>query len=408
MIFTKRIDQITYEDVLNFCGRNIQENFVLDYKADFPKDLPRTIAALANTYGGVILLGVGDADGKPIPNPIGIPFRRGMSEQVTQLVLEYIYPPVFPEVQVCPDTTEANAFVVIRVPESEETPHTLLGRKQIFVRTQNITKPYGLEDIATLDQIEWLQARRKRSVDLRERLVAAAENRATNYIASSGIGETYGLATFVVGPRYPARILNSPLGIMELMGKQLGTTYDGSEFPKGRHTAEPVQGGVAAYTFTEHSKWFSYAELNEYGLFIYKEDMGRTDHEGDEKIEKIYLFELVTRIDLILNYVAGLYPAIGFNGLVDFRLSLSNVLGRSFIALGDEMWQHFNKIRRIIDRDIIWSTTFSVPEISDTQKRKELLLALAADVAWAFGVPNHRSFIEKFLREHRRLPAASE
>jgi hypothetical protein len=64
----------------------------LDYKGiAFPKDLSKTIAAFANTLGGLIILGV-DADKKtntPIWPPVaGMPMEAGLSERVQAWLIQ--------------------------------------------------------------------------------------------------------------------------------------------------------------------------------------------------------------------------------------------------------------------------------------------------------------------------------
>jgi len=62
MIYVKPINEITYDDVKNFIQKKIKENTFLDYKADFPRKLEKTIAAMANTHGGIIIIGVKEED----------------------------------------------------------------------------------------------------------------------------------------------------------------------------------------------------------------------------------------------------------------------------------------------------------------------------------------------------------
>ena len=68
-----------------------------DYKLGFPSKLEKTIAAFANTLGGLILLGI-DSDkttNTPIwPAVTGLLSRAGLEEQVYQKATEAIYPPV--------------------------------------------------------------------------------------------------------------------------------------------------------------------------------------------------------------------------------------------------------------------------------------------------------------------------
>ncbi len=53
MLYTKKIDEITWGDIEDFCNQQIPEGSTLDYKQDIPKALYKTIAAFGNTIGGL-------------------------------------------------------------------------------------------------------------------------------------------------------------------------------------------------------------------------------------------------------------------------------------------------------------------------------------------------------------------
>lgn len=157
-IFTKPILEISYQDVIAFCQQGIGESVNLDYKKDFPSSgLEKTISAFANSFGGVILIGVEDEDSKPKPPFEGIEYKDRLEERVWNIIVDNIYPPVFPEIRVCPPCNN-KTFVTIRVPQSNETPHAIYNNTQVYVRTGNRNKP---EDLATVEQIEWLRNRRR-------------------------------------------------------------------------------------------------------------------------------------------------------------------------------------------------------------------------------------------------------
>lgn len=57
-LFKLPIHEITYEDIRLFVEQKIPEGRMLDYKKCLPKNISKTIAAMGNTDGGIILLGV--------------------------------------------------------------------------------------------------------------------------------------------------------------------------------------------------------------------------------------------------------------------------------------------------------------------------------------------------------------
>ena len=87
MLFTKEIEKITYQDVLDFCNQQYRENIHLDYKQDIDGGLAKTIAAMANTWGGLIVIGVEDEDSKPKLPLKGIGYKEHLREQVNNIIL---------------------------------------------------------------------------------------------------------------------------------------------------------------------------------------------------------------------------------------------------------------------------------------------------------------------------------
>jgi hypothetical protein len=123
-LWSKPASEINFADVDAFCQTMQEEGARLDYKGiQFPSDLGKTIAAFANTLGGLILLGI-DADktsNKPIwPPTHGMKSEPGLSERVVQIAQDAIYPPVRVAVSnVIPnESLPGNAIVVIRVAEA--------------------------------------------------------------------------------------------------------------------------------------------------------------------------------------------------------------------------------------------------------------------------------------------------
>jgi len=178
MIFSKPINDLDIDDIRIFCEKGIKEGFTLDYKEDFPNSLEKTICAFANTFGGVILIGVeGDQENKPIIPIKGIDFQEGLYERVINIILDNIYPPLFPEIEIVrfQDNGNDKAVVVIRIPQSDMTPHLINNKKNVYIRTDNRNKPE--DEVATIDQIEWLYNKRKKSEELKQTLYDNAVKR---------------------------------------------------------------------------------------------------------------------------------------------------------------------------------------------------------------------------------------
>ena len=165
------------------------EGFNLDYKQDFPKDLSKVICAFANTWGGVILIGIKeDGDGKP-ESVDGIPFQKGLDVKITNIVVSNISPPVFTEKKVITfkDSSSDRAIIIIGVPESDMTPHSVDHGRSIYVRTDDRNKP---EKRATAEEIEWLLEKRRKAVELRRMLYTKSIERVANIYSFPALWST--------------------------------------------------------------------------------------------------------------------------------------------------------------------------------------------------------------------------
>ncbi len=178
-LFKADLDNITFSDIELFTGihpsgssrpenERPPEGIRLDYKVDMPDDIGKTVAAFANTYGGIIMLGIEEAEYPPrskkqkqnIPKAIpGITTKGGdIKSRITNKIVATVYPrPYFSisrPVEI-PDLTD-KAVVVIRVEESWTTPHMFIkdNKNEIKIRVNDNNFP------ASLHEIEWLFERR--------------------------------------------------------------------------------------------------------------------------------------------------------------------------------------------------------------------------------------------------------
>lgn len=129
-LFTAPIGEITADDVNAFLDGKIEEGVRLDYKEaeknqhGVPKSITNEVVAFSNTYGGLIIVGVGvdRSTNRPTTREgVILLSRASLEEQVTSFCYGNIVPPVVPEIRVCPfkaaDGSD-RAFVVLRVQPS--------------------------------------------------------------------------------------------------------------------------------------------------------------------------------------------------------------------------------------------------------------------------------------------------
>ncbi len=160
-LFTTPLATVTVDHVHAFLDLDLEEGPLVDYKAfdsttrtGISDTVYRAVCAFANTYGGLIIVGVSvdEKTNRPAKRE-GIPLKPGLEEAVTSKCQSLIFPPVAPEVTVCPFKTDETlpqadrAFVVVRVSASLATPHQMQKDNRILVRVGSECRD---PDLATL------------------------------------------------------------------------------------------------------------------------------------------------------------------------------------------------------------------------------------------------------------------
>jgi hypothetical protein len=262
---------------------------------DEKKQIAKEISAFANTHGGIILVGVGEKDRKPKLPIDGIENVRGLNEKVTSIALKNIYPPVFPEIQVCEfgDNLE-KVVVVIRVQESDETPHTVERR-------------------APFEEIEWLMNRRKKAVENRERLLRRAEERFNNQPTRQNFNAFQSVSVIPVFPHAPLVALEK---LSDIADKSKVSVHN-RDFPL---TSQYKTAHESIIDEAQYSAFLNYTEINLFGLIFSKQSLWENHNE---KI--VNPSEVACLVKGVLRFSLNFYEKIGYLGLISINLSLEGI-----------------------------------------------------------------------------------
>ena len=417
MLYIKPINEITYHDVVGFCLEGHPEGFILEYKRDFDgltnDNLAKTIAAFANTYGGILIIGVNAPKGKPIEPFDGFKVDQSVNyeEKIEAVVLSHIKEPVFPEVRVC-ENEKGSAFIVVRVMESHLTPHRVANNRKIYVRTGQSSMP---NEEALWDRIEWLASRRSKSVQLRELLIGEGDRYFCDACKIRNIGiedkrhyfailSIRSIPLFPQEPLVPFKDLDKIADQIVFSSKRIGS------FPRNMFECDAIQNGIRKRevygvdkTKPNHGKEIRYTHLTSYGLYLFKRDMGRI--EGDGESANVTNKKSIVFPDIIVNLIKFMksavlfYQKLGYWGSIQVDVELLNALGvHMHPGYRDEMFFMNDEEIKVPSDHIGWKRIIPFPKMHENLEG--ILLDIGGDMAWSLGIRSYNEDrIRKFLNE---------
>ncbi|HEX4321347.1 MAG TPA: ATP-binding protein [Acidobacteriaceae bacterium] len=390
------IEDVTYSALVSFLETGVREGFALDFKIDFPSNLEKTLSAFANTYGGVILIGVDETTTCEAKFPIrGVELKPGLRERVLQIAMDAITPPMMPEVRVLEFrsneslTTEDRAVVLVRVIESDNAPHAIDGGTTVYLRIDNVSKRF--ERKATIGELEWLANKRTRSLTEKARLLDSANQRTTALRSkrrNSHRAESYNrkgamrLWTVPMFPRWPLVDKRELNGIVSAASIRVNTAF--YSLPDGQ--MQRVAGGIS------YSGSYGYSEFQQQGLIFHEFDYW-WDYYGissTSNARRIYPKVTSTLLWAVLQLSRRVYQRIGYSGFLEFRFEADD-LSECFFADQETYFAHEGP--RLVESEVSLDRQFTVAELEDG------LMKIAQDcqreLYWTFGVDANDSRLSR-------------
>lgn len=413
MLFTKPIDQVTWDDIEEFCNQGIKEGAFLDYKEGFPKNLDKTLAAMANTIGGVVLIGVEETDeNKPILPLKGIRFIRGLEEKVINIILSNITPIFLPEVNICKNKNDDIAVVVIRIAQSHQSPHAIESNTKVYIRTGNVNTP---ESLATIDQLDWLKDHRSKSIILKNNLLEQSLSRYNSLCSRVNEkfsrdgkvfqNKTKGILTLYSSPTYPSSTLQNPSELRKIVEKiKVANCYGTfSFFPYNDIFSDQSNGlltqDAVIFVRTIDENRLFHTEINSFGLVYYRQALKRVPG-GYFQGEWLFCSELIARIDMFIDFLSLYYKEIGYWGFIDLNFTLSQVKDQ---ILWLEWYQSaaLDSPHGICPDDKVSYETL-ITSAHLYEEKDQILFKSVQKLSWAFNIDfseeNLFSYIKKFRK----------
>ena len=158
MFFSAPLDQITYQQIIDFWDADEVESLRVDAKVTFADDkIVKLMAEFGNTYGGLIFVGVQE---NKTPGPgqkrfevVGLPYANGDREKLENKAATTIRPALPFEIHPVKDPADSTRCVwIVRVEESHEAPHEVYvgGEPKLVGRYGTRGKNLSLDTIERL------------------------------------------------------------------------------------------------------------------------------------------------------------------------------------------------------------------------------------------------------------------
>jgi hypothetical protein len=150
-LFDARLDEVTYAHIADLVTAAVPEAYDLEYKAELygksdreKRDLAGDIAAMANTAGGLLVLGIAEDDQARAAAAPGVALSDEEVRRIHLIAAAQIAPsPTFDVLQIENPQQSGHGFILIAVPRSPMGPHAVLVNEALrFPRRSGTTTIY--------------------------------------------------------------------------------------------------------------------------------------------------------------------------------------------------------------------------------------------------------------------------
>ena len=273
MLFAKSISNLNFEDVEEFCAR-FHEDIRVEYKSTFDNSvkakLPRVLSSFANSYGGILIIGIDAPAGVPRRPYDGIVFpEREPGLTVQSLCRSAIFPEIPLYTSLIPSRAEGKAFLVLQVNESPKAPHAIENSTRVYVRTEGSTEKIALAD---MERIERMLLRRQEVSRRWDEFFLHS----WSFAESVNLGQKYAYREIRIGPLYPAEVLMTRESIYDFLSDSTNQAKAG--FGLGKLLRSPIGALLAREQNVER-----FLNIGDLGILHYVEPCYPPNYEGGTK-----------------------------------------------------------------------------------------------------------------------------
>ena len=391
----KPIHEIQLSEIQEFLETGIREGTTLDFKGDFPSNLEKTLAAFANTYGGIIFIGVDETKLGAAKLPItGVELRSGLRERILQKGLEAIDPPVLPDVHVIPFASNPalsepdRALIIVEVAESPDAPHAVDSRTVVYLRGDNVSK--HIDRKATIGEIEWFLNKRQKSLDLKNLLLDHSRERAEKMRdgrRSRHRTESYptrGEMTLTLSPVFPrSPLLSAP----ELFRASQECRVDFNTAIRQLPAGAPRRMSDGVFFDGD----YAYSEYQTMGGIFHQSDYWWDYYTAGTSPGRRHLYPGCTASILLATFAnaAEFYSRADYCGSLEFRFMANGLDNAHFTSPTRGIFETYY----LTESHVRIERTFSVAQLRE--KTLELAKDCQREIYWAFGYDAQDRWLEE-------------
>jgi hypothetical protein len=335
-VFTKALSALEYEDLKSFLATQEPEGLRVEYKGEFPpknEDLAKSIAAMANAEGGILIIGVPtDAKNRP-KEPTGIVSEGNIPDRIANICAAKIRPIIAPDVRIFDlEAVPGKCLVLLRLPASQLAPHYLpdyAGHPLIPIRIDGrITQA----DVPTIEAL--LQRRRGETAAAKRK--AGRQDPPSARLAFDGKAErkltdeeAFQIRIFVFAIHGPERLTTFTDDFDEYLRDSLPyrCPFGKSEIDWKNMRPKLISGFEIRRT--QNDATFTCAglerETKPVSIVIRVADTGTIQLSSIVLRTNFRLADFIRLIRETLGFAKTFFNRVGYSGDLEFELSLENV-----------------------------------------------------------------------------------
>jgi len=324
MLFPLPLSQLNAEHIRQFC-QSFPEDLRVEYKQELSESvrnkIPAIVSSFANSFGGILLVGVKTDRGSVVPPVAGyVKPKEELRLTVENICLQNLNPPIVPRIQEVPSDVAGLTFLVVEVDESPLAPHAIENSRKIYVRTGDGNTPYDLADISTIDRL--LQRRKQISAEW------DVFTKASEMLFKPQFNRMVPKLRTLVGPNYPASEVTDRERLFQFVNQ---FSYNGGRLNQNAYRDPAGVCGIRVGSDSERSVMRGVTRGQFYFCQELRPHVIHAIVEGREQDIRIYPFAWVAHImHRSLRFTADFFRSIRYSGEIKIESSLYGVQGASF------------------------------------------------------------------------------